>query len=122
MRLEGNAKKRSEKLRIKGSGRERKNQKGERKESETTSQSSSKFTKKKRTSCALEKRKLKEASPSLINFKMMMLSKLNAQRMLFSYQRAYFSILPFSPQTVWDNEGARRKAKRVGRGPGSGKG
>jgi len=27
-----------------------------------------------------------------------------------------------APNTIWDNPGARRRAKRVGRGPGSGKG
>eukprot|EP01017_Pseudomicrothorax_dubius_P027985 TRINITY_DN3284_c0_g1_i1.p1 TRINITY_DN3284_c0_g1~~TRINITY_DN3284_c0_g1_i1.p1 ORF type:complete len:303 (-),score=53.08 TRINITY_DN3284_c0_g1_i1:69-977(-) len=31
-------------------------------------------------------------------------------------------LLPFTINNLWDNKGARRKAKRVGRGPGSGKG
>jgi len=29
---------------------------------------------------------------------------------------------PFTPNNIWNNEGSRRKPKRVGRGPGSGKG
>jgi len=32
------------------------------------------------------------------------------------------ALLPFTPSTLWDNPGARRKAKRIGRGPGSGLG
>lgn len=31
-------------------------------------------------------------------------------------------LLPFTPNNLWDNPGARKWAKRVGRGPGSGKG
>ena len=30
--------------------------------------------------------------------------------------------LEFTPHTVWDNPGARRQKKKLGRGPGSGKG
>ena len=30
--------------------------------------------------------------------------------------------LPFTPNTVWDNPGARRQKKQLGRGNGSGKG
>ena len=32
------------------------------------------------------------------------------------------TLLPFSPNFIWDNPGARRKKVRIGRGPGSGKG
>ena len=32
------------------------------------------------------------------------------------------TLLPFTPNNLWDNPGARRFAKRVGRGPGSGVG
>ena len=31
-------------------------------------------------------------------------------------------MLPFTPNNLWDNPGARRFAKRIGRGPGSGLG
>lgn len=31
-------------------------------------------------------------------------------------------LLPFTVNNLWDNPGARREAKRVGRGPGSGLG
>ena len=31
-------------------------------------------------------------------------------------------LMPFTINHLWDNPGARKKAKRVGRGPGSGKG
>jgi len=30
--------------------------------------------------------------------------------------------LPLAPNTIWDNPGSAKRAKRVGRGPGSGKG
>ena len=37
-------------------------------------------------------------------------------------QRATGELLPFTISTIWDNPGARRQKKRVGRGPGSGVG
>ena len=32
------------------------------------------------------------------------------------------TLLPFTVNNLWDNPGARRQAKRIGRGPGSGLG
>ena len=37
-------------------------------------------------------------------------------------QRADGKLLEFTANNMWDNPGARRFAKQVGRGPGSGKG
>ena len=37
-------------------------------------------------------------------------------------QRRSQTLLPFTPNNLWDNYGARREKVRVGRGPGSGKG
>ena len=41
---------------------------------------------------------------------------------LQTLQETDLKLLPFTPNTLWDNPGARRFAKRVGRGPGSGLG
>lgn len=38
------------------------------------------------------------------------------------YEKKTLNLLPFTANTVWDNIGSRKKAKRVGRGPGSGLG
>ena len=37
-------------------------------------------------------------------------------------QVATGQLLPFSANNLWDNPGARREKKRIGRGPGSGLG
>lgn len=49
-----------------------------------------------------------------------MLSRLISRS--FSAIQAAPILAPFTPNSIYDNPGARRKAKRVGRGPGSGKG
>lgn len=46
--------------------------------------------------------------------------KTHAPTGLSEYQKNQMTLLPFTPSTIWDNVGARKKAKKVGRGPGSG--
>lgn len=41
---------------------------------------------------------------------------------LSTYQAQKEELMPFRPEFLWNNPGARREKKRVGRGPGSGLG
>jgi large subunit ribosomal protein L15 len=51
-----------------------------------------------------------------------MLNHVFGLRMLSTSLASSKHLLPFTPNTLWDNEGARHTFKRLGRGPGSGLG
>lgn len=65
---------------------------------------------------------LKLHNSSSLASKIKMLNHVFGLRLLSTSLASSKHMLPFSPNTIWDNEGARHTFKRLGRGPGSGYG